>query len=166
MSLDGYIATLNGEYDWIIMDPMIDFAAFFKEFDTVLMGRKTFEIAVRQGSASAMPDMEVFVFSSTLRADDYPDITIIADGAEALVRTLKAKPGKDIWLMGGGVLFRSLLDAKLVDTIEIGVMPVLLGQGIPLLSPGDQSTSLTLTESETLPSDIVMLTYRLPDKEN
>lgn len=165
MSLDGYIATLNGEYDWIIMDPMIDFAAFFKEFDTVLMGRKTFEIAVRQGSASAMPDMEVFVFSSTLRADDYPDITIIADGAEALVRTLKAKPGKDAYGRWR-VFFRSLLDAKLADTIEIGVMPVLLGQGIPLLSPGDQSTSLTLTDSKTLPSDIVMLTYKLPDKEN
>lgn len=74
---------------------------------------------------------------------------------------LKAQAGKDIWLFGGGALFRSLLDAGLVDTIEVGVMPVLLSEGIPLLPAGPRVTGLRLTESKTLPSGIVMLSYSL-----
>jgi dihydrofolate reductase len=77
------------------------------------------------------------------------------------VRALKAKPGKDIWLFGGGELFRSLLDANLVDTVEVAVMPILLSQGIPLLAPGARSPSLRLSESKTLPSGTVLLTYAL-----
>ena len=159
MSLDGHIAGVNEEYDWIIMDPAIDFAAFFKGFDTVLMGRRTFEVAIRQGTGGKMPGMQSFVFSKTLRPADYPGITIVAAGTEETVARLKAAAGKDIWLMGGGVLFRSLLDANLVDTVEVGVIPILLGQGIPVVHPGPGSASLRLTDSRTLPSGIVMLSY-------
>lgn len=159
MSLDGFIAGPNGEYDWIIMDPAIDFAAFFKEFDTLVMGRHTFEVA-GQGSGGAMPGMKAIVCSRTLRASDYPDVTITADAAET-VSALKAQPGKDIWLFGGGGLFRSLLDAQLVDTIEVGVIPILLSQGVPLLPAGQRSPVLRLTDSKTLPSGIVGLSYAL-----
>lgn len=158
-SLDGCIAGPNGEYDWIVMDPAIDFAAFFKDFDTVLMGRRTFELALGQGSGGAQPGMRTVVFSRTLCASDHPGVTLVADGAERAVAALKAEPGKDIWLMGGGVLFRSLLDARLVDTVEVGLIPVLLGQGIPLLERGPRAATLRLTESRTLPSGIVMLSY-------
>ena len=160
-SLDGYIAGPDGEYDWIIMDTSIDFTALFKEFDTVLMGRRTFELVLRQGSGGAMPGMQVIVFSRTLSASEYPAVTVMDCRAEEAVASLKAKPGKDIWLFGGGVLFRSLLDAQLVDTIEVAVMPVLLSQGIPLLPKGQRSTELRLSECKTLPSGIVMLSYRL-----
>ncbi len=161
MSLDGYIAGPNGEYDWIIMDPAIDFAALLKQFDTVLMGRRTFELALQQGSGGAMPGMQVIVCSRTLRASDYPAVTIVDRDIEQAVAALKGKPGKDIWLFGGGVLFRSLLDAQLVDTIEVAVIPVLLSQGIPLLPAGRRSPVLRLTESKTLPTGIVMLAYTL-----
>src|SRR5438128_12627062 len=89
MSLDGYIAGPKGGYDWIVMDPDIDFGALFKDFDTVLMGRKVTE--------------------------------------------LEQKKGKDIWLFGGGELFRSLLGLGLVDAVEVAIVPVLLGGGVPML---------------------------------
>jgi dihydrofolate reductase len=159
MSLDGYIAGPDGEYDWIIMDPAIDFAAFFQTIDTVLMGRRTFEVTLQQGPDAGMPGMRTYVFSRTLRASDFPDVTIVADEAVQRVAALRAEDGKDIWLMGGGVLARSLLDAGVVDTVEVGVVPVLLGQGIPLLPGLEASTRLKLTSTETFPSGIMLLKY-------
>lgn len=131
MSLDGYIAGPNGEFDWIVMDPEVDFAAMHSQFDTVLMGRKTFEIA----GGGSTPETGTIVVSRTLRQADYPHVTIVADDLPAFVSKLKAPPGKDIWLFGGGELFRYLLEIKQVDAIEVGVIPVLLGGGVPLLPP-------------------------------
>jgi len=109
VSLDGFIAGPNGEYDWIIMDPSIDFEGFFKEFDTLVMGGRTFEVA----GGGSTPEMRTIVCSKTLRASDHPKVTV-TDDAVGTVSKLKATAGKDIWLFGGGGLFRSLLDAKLV----------------------------------------------------
>jgi dihydrofolate reductase len=159
MSLDGFIAGSNGEFDWILMDPAFDFAALCKQFDTLLMGRRTFEL-VRQSPAKTMTGMETVVFSRTLKQSDYPGVTITANLAET-VSALKSKAGKDLWLFGGGELFRGMLDANLVDTIEVAVMPILLSQGVPLLPAGARSPSLRLSDSSVLPSGTVMLTYAL-----
>jgi dihydrofolate reductase len=159
MSLDGFIAGPNGEFDWIVMDPAIDFGAFFGTIDTVLMGRRTYELTLMQGPEGAMPGMRRYVFSRTLRAADHPNVTIVAHDAGGAVDALRAEHGKDIWLMGGGVLFRSLLDAGVVDTVEVGVVPVLLGQGIPLLPGASATTALELTKTETFPSGILRLKY-------
>ena len=133
MSLDGYIAGPNGEYDWIVMDPDIDFAAMTRDFDTYLIGRKTYEAMARMGGAGeSAPGIQNIVFSRTMKAADYPNLIVESD-AERVVTELRAKPGKDIALFGGGDLFRSLLAAGLVDRIEVAVIPVLLGAGIPLL---------------------------------
>ncbi|HMI44431.1 MAG TPA: dihydrofolate reductase family protein [Gemmatimonadaceae bacterium] len=162
VSLDGFIAGPNGEYDWIVMDPSIDFGALFKQFDTAVMGRKTYEVMTAQGGHGAMPGLDVIVFSRTLTPAVYPGVRITSDDPTKMVAALKAKPGGDIWLFGGGALFRSLLDAGLVDTVEVAVMPVLLGVGIPLLPPG-ASTELVLTDQKTLPrSGIVALSYSIP----
>ena len=160
-SLDGFIAGPAGDYDWITMDPSIDFAKLFAEFDTLVMGRKTFEVMQKHGEYGATPGMQVVVFSRTLEASDHPSATIVRDDPAAYVHELKRRPGKDIWLFGGGELFRLLLDARMVDTIEVGLMPILLAEGIPVLPPGPRSP-LTLTRSETLRSGIVMLYYDIP----
>ncbi|MGI8735287.1 MAG: dihydrofolate reductase family protein [Pyrinomonadaceae bacterium] len=158
VSLDGYIAGPKGEADWIIMDPDIDFGAMFEQFDTFLLGRRTFEPMARVRK-SETPGVKTFVFSRTLRQQDYPGVTIVAEGVEETVAALRAEPGKDIWLFGGGSLFRSLLDAGLVDTVEVAIMPVLLGEGIPLLAPPARQKKLQLTGHKVYPTGIVSLEY-------
>jgi dihydrofolate reductase len=104
-SLDGYLAGPNGEFDWIVMDPDIDFGALFAQFDTVVMGRKTFLATLQQGGDGSMPGLDVVVFSRTLRRDDHPAVRIVNTDPGEEVRQLKARQGKDIWLFGGGELF-------------------------------------------------------------
>jgi dihydrofolate reductase len=161
MSLDGFIAGPEGEYDWIVEDPTIDFPALFSEFDTVLMGRKTFVAALEHHPDGTMPGMDVIVVSRTIRAEDYPNVRVVNDDIAGVVAALKEGDGKDIWLFGGGVLCRTLLDAGLVDRFEIALIPVLLGGGIPVLPPGPRSPVLQLASCQPLPSGIVMLTYSL-----
>ena len=159
-SLDGYIAGPKGEADWILMDPDIDFRALFAQYDTVLIGRRTFEGMARgTKKPGAMPGMKTLVFSRTLRQRDYPKVTIVAEKADETLTALRAASGKDIWLFGGGLLFRSLLDAGLVDTVEVAVSPVLLGGGIPLLPPPTKQAKLRLTGSKVYKAGIVSLEY-------
>ena len=159
MSLDGYIAGPKGEADWIIMDPEIDFSALFEQFDTFLLGRLTFE-AMGRGAQGGTRGVKTVVFSRTLRQEDHPGVTIVAEGMEETVAALRAEPGKDIWLFGGGSLFRSLLDAGLVDTVEVAIIPVLLGGGIPLVLPPANQTKLKLTSHKVYKkTGIVSLNY-------
>ena len=158
-SLDGYIAGPKGEADWIVMDPNIDFRALFSQFDTVLLGRRTYEITRRPGVPPWPPGYQLYVFSRTLRQRDHPEVTIVADKVEATLAALRAMPGKDIWLFGGASLFRSLLDARLVDTVEVAVMPVLLGGGIPLLPPPAKQAKLKLTGHHASKTGVVSLEY-------
>jgi dihydrofolate reductase len=160
MSLDGFIAGPNGEHDWIVMDPEIDFAEMMKRFDTFLIGRKTFEVMRRMGSdAAPMPGARSIVFSRTLNPAEYPQLTL-SDDAERSVAELRAAPGKDIALFGGGELFRSLLAAGLVDEVGVAVIPVLLGGGIPFLpSPAARATLTLRTQRLYEKSGIVSLLY-------
>ena len=158
-SLDGYIAGPKGEFDWIPKDESIDWGAFMGRFDTVLMGRRTFEIARREGSGSGPPSLRTFVFSRTLRAKDHPKVTVVADDAASVVAGLRKERGRGIWLMGGGVLFRSLLKSGLVDVVEIGLVPILLGKGIPLLPSLPKPVRLALKQTKKYPSGIALMTY-------
>jgi dihydrofolate reductase len=158
-SLDGYIAGPNGEFDWIIQDPEIDFGALFRQFDTALIGRLTYEAMLRSGNGM-LPGMKTFVFSRTLQQRDHPGVTVIWEGSTEAVAALRSAPGKDIWLFGGGSLFRSLAGANLVDTVEVGVIPILLGEGVPLLPPPAMPIKLTLRSQKVYKrTGIVSLVY-------
>lgn len=160
MSLDGFIADVDGGYDWIVPESTIDFEAYLTKIDALVMGRGTYEITQTTPEGGAVLEgREVYVVSTTLAPEDHPDVTIISEDVEARVAELKARGGKDIWLYGGGVLFRALLEAGLVDRVEVGVVPVLLGQGIPVLPGLDGVASLELHSSETFPSGIALLKY-------
>jgi dihydrofolate reductase len=144
MSLDGYIAGPKGESDWIVMDPEIDFHAMFARFDTILLGRKTYE-TTRTARGGGMPGMRSYVFSRTLQQAECPGVTVSDDPSQT-VPALRAQPGKDLWLFGGGGLFRSLLGLGLVDTVQVAVIPVLLGNGLPLLPATPNRVALELVE--------------------
>jgi dihydrofolate reductase len=162
MSLDGFIADDQGSTDYLVSDPTYDSAPFFASIDTVLMGRVTYESAVRQGMR-AYPGLENYVISRTLRPADYPEVTILGDHVERTVSELRQGDGKDIWLCGGGVLFGSLLAADLVDTVELGVSPMLLGhRGAPMLAVDrrlPRSVRLDLSRHAALPSGLLVLEY-------
>jgi dihydrofolate reductase len=159
MSLDGYIAGPNGEADWIVMDPEMDFGDLWAQFDTLLMGRHTFEAAVARLGASSMHTMNVVVASRTLRPEDHPEITIVSELTKSEMEKLRQQGHKDIWMMGGGELFRVLLEMKEVDSVEVSTVPVLLGVGVPLLPRVDQRTALKLTKHKVYGSGVVSLDY-------
>jgi dihydrofolate reductase len=143
------------------MDPEIDFAALFAEFDTLLMGRKTFE-----GMEGGFPGMKVVVFSRTLRQEDHPRVRVVSDGVAEAIAELRETPGKDIWLFGGGELFRSLLELGCVDTVEPAVVPILLGGGRPLLPAPAGRRGLRFLGSRLYEqSGIVLLRYAVGPKE-
>jgi dihydrofolate reductase len=159
MSLDGYIADPNGGFDWIVMDPDIDFTAMMARFDTLLMGRRTYEVtkAMGGGGGDTMSGVTTVVFSRTLKQRDHPDVRIVSENWEEAVHELREKPGKDIWLFGGGALFAAMLDAGLVDAVEVGIIPVLLGGGIPFLKPPAKRATLKLVKHTLYPKSGIML---------
>ncbi len=158
MSLDGYIAGPKGEADWIITDPDMDFGALMAQFETILVGRRTFE-TMAQAGRTTMPGLKTVVLSTTLRQNDYPEVTVIGDNAEQAVAALRAKSQKDIWLFGGGELFRRLLQVGLVDSVEVAIEPVLLGGGVPLLPAPADRKKLRLRSHRIYKTGIVRVEY-------
>jgi dihydrofolate reductase len=159
MSLDGYISGPKGEADWIVMDPDIDFGAMMQRFDTVLLGRKTYEATRTAGGGGGMPGVTAYVFSRTLQKAG-PGVTLSATPKETIAELKKGR-GKDIWLFGGGTLFRSLLELGFVDLISVAVIPVLLGGGVPLLPSPAASQKLKLVDSRVYAkTGTVSLQYR------
>jgi dihydrofolate reductase len=160
-SLDGYIAGPGGDFSWIPDDPTVDFAAIFARVDTVLLGRHSYETVHAHGAPPPWaPSTRVFLFSRTLRSTDHPDVTAVSGDASTVVEALRGESGDgDIWLFGGGTLFGSLLAAGQVDRVEVTIVPILLGDGIPLLPFGAPPTSLALTHTHVYPSGMVSLQY-------
>lgn len=149
-SLDGYIAGPKGEYDWIVVDPDIDFAALYAGFSAIVMGRASYEVFAATGGGPG-PSLPTYVYSRTLPEGARGGVTFARDAASH-VRGLKQSDGKPIWLWGGGQLFRELARAGLVDGIDVAIIPVLLGGGIPLLPAPAPKLGLRLRAHRVYPT--------------
>ena len=157
-SLDGYIARRDGSADWIPEDSDVDFGAMFSRFDTVLLGRKTHDEALKLGGT--MPGMEAFVFSRSKPPGRRDSAIFVNSRPLDLVVDLRKQPGKDLWLMGGGELASEFLQADLVDGIQMAVCPVVLGSGIPMFGTGAPERKFRLANQRLYAkSGIMMLDY-------
>ena len=167
-SLDNFIARADGAADWILMgdEIMNEFPKMFARFDTVLIGRKTYDFTLLHSpetgqKMSGYMEMKSYVFSRTMKESPNADVKIVSDNAGEFVRNLKNESGKDIWLMGGGILAASLLKERLVDEIGMAIQPILLGSGVPLFPDLGIQVDLQLLEFKTYKNGIVGLNYRV-----
>jgi dihydrofolate reductase len=161
-SLDGFIADAKDGFAWIPEDPAVDFAAIFARIDTVLIGRRTYEVVLRGGERPWQPGTRIYVFSSRLVPAEHPDVTVVSGDAAATVAALRAEAGEgEIWLFGGGRLFAALLAAGQVDAVEVTVVPVILGSGVPLAGPGTPLARLRLQRTQQYPSGMISLVYEV-----
>ncbi|HVE58546.1 MAG TPA: dihydrofolate reductase family protein [Pyrinomonadaceae bacterium] len=162
-SLDNFIARSDGAVDWLMWS---DEAAavmndFWQKIDTVLMGRKTYEFALKhsKGQKNPYPSIKSYVFSRTLTAAE--DVEIISENAAEFVRALKRQDGKEICVMGGGDFAKTLFEAGLIDEIGFNIHPVLLGAGIPLFLEMNRQIDLELIEAKPFKNGCVMVSYRV-----
>ena len=162
-SLDNYLARPDHAVDWLkwSQEAAAVMTDFWKTVDTVLMGRKTYEVALLQTKGGGYPGVATYVFSRTLKTIPEGGATLVLEDAVGFVRELKQRDGKDICLMGGGELARSLFEAGLIDEIGFNIHPVLLGSGIPLFHPMDRQIDLELRECKPFKNGCVLITYRV-----
>jgi dihydrofolate reductase len=161
-SLDNYIARPDHGVDWLLWgeEAAAVMADYWKTFDTILMGRKTYEVALQSGQGGgSYPGMKTFVFSRTLSEGTQEGVTVVKQDVVDFVRQLRAQHGKDICLMGGGELARPLFEAGLIDEIGFNIHPVLLGSGIPLFHPMNRQIDLELLECRAFKNGCVYVTY-------
>ena len=162
-SLDNYFARKDDSVDWLMWsDEVTEFLAdYWKRFDTIVMGRRTYEVSLQMGGGGEYPGVKSYVFSKTLQTTPAPGVELISqDGAE-FVRKLKTQEGKDICVMGGGLLARSLFQADLIDEVGFNIHPILLGSGIPIFHEIDHQIDLELLDCKTLKNGCVLVTYRV-----
>jgi len=162
-SLDNFIARKDDAVDWLLFSKDVQniMKDMWANIDTIVMGRKTYEVAQRMGGGSGgYPGVKTYVFSRTIKKQNSKKLFFVADDAAAYVRRLKEEEeGKDICVMGGGVLAKSLFEADLIDEISFNIHPVLLGSGIPLFHEMSRQIDLELKECRALSSGCVLLTY-------
>ena len=162
ISLDGYIARLNGDVDFLFMPKDYSMAPFFKTIGAAIMGRKTLEDGLRMSGGTFPPSPwdEYYVMSRSKPPGERDGVVFTNKSPTALVSQLRKSRGKNIWLMGGGELARDFLKADLVDELYLGVVPVLIGQGIPLFPAGFPQRDFKLVENKTYSKGLISLKYR------
>lgn len=165
-SADGYIARPDGDLDWLTSRPapkgFYGMNAFTRTIDTMLLGRKTYEASLRLG-ATFREKSRTIVFSRHAPPPDAPPgVEFVSDEIAPFVNRLRAQPGKDIWLMGGGELIASFLDAHAIDEFVVSVVPVFIGDGIPLIARRHRHVPLELRSVEQFEDGLVQLHYLVP----
>lgn len=164
-SLDNYIARPDGAVDWLLWGK--EAASYMKEYwktiDTILMGRKTYEVSLEHSKGQSNPysGIKSYVFSRTLKTSGDDAVEIVSGDAVSFIRQLKSEEGKDIFVMGGGLFAKSLFEAELIDEIGFNIHPVLLGSGIPLFHEMKRQINLELLDCKPFKNGCVLVTYRV-----
>jgi len=159
-SLDGYIAGPDESIDWLFTDADYGYTDFIAGIDTIVMGRKSYELALNFGDWPYPSGRESIVFTRGSRKPD-ARVRFTARSPREEIEELRGRSGGDIWLLGGGVLVQSFLEEGLVDTLQLGLHPTVLGGGIPLFPAGTPHTNFRLLSSTPWPSGLVMLNYEV-----
>jgi dihydrofolate reductase len=169
-SADGYIARPDGDVDWLNRRPdTVDYGmrAFYTTIDTILWGRRTYDWLLnyykKKGKKTGMFDRKLanYVFSRKPPRRGAPGVEFVSEPVKAFAQRLRGTPGKHIWMMGGGGLIASFLDAGEIDEFDIHVIPVFIGEGIPLVAPRHRDVSLRLLSSRKYPDGVVRLRYEV-----
>jgi len=166
---DGYIARPDGDVEWLNRGPHVDygFGKFYRTIDTILWGRKTYDWVLayqkKSGSKKSLFDKNVtnYVFSHKPPKNPAPEVKFVSEPVKAFARRLRSRPGKHIWMMGGGGLIASFLDAGEIDEFDIHVIPVFIGKGIPLVAPRRRDISLRLLSTRKYSDGVVRLHYKV-----
>jgi len=169
VSADGYIARPDGDVEWLNRRPHVDhgMTEFYRTIDTVLMGRKTYDWAVAYARKHGMKigvfdsKLKNFVFSKKPPKRVAPGVEFVSESVKKFAGGLRAAPGKHIWMMGGGELIASFLDAKEIDEFDIHVIPTFIGKGIPLIAPRQRDIELRLLATKKYSDDVVRLHYQI-----
>ncbi|MFS0671805.1 dihydrofolate reductase family protein [Ornithinibacillus sp. 179-J 7C1 HS] len=170
VTLDGFIEGKNGEVDWCIMDPEMEFTNFLNQIDTIFYGRKSYDLWGQYIPKNEDSDEEKeiwelvhsktkYVFSRTQNKTDNQAI-FINDNILEEVNNLKKKPGKDIWLYGGSTLIKTFIKLGLIDEFRLSIHPVVLGEGKPLFVDINQRLNLRMVNTRTFSSGVVQMIYR------
>lgn len=162
-SLDGFLTDRDGAIDWLHFSKDVQriMASQWANVDTILFGRKTFEVAAKQGGGGSMKGVTAYLMSRTLTASPAKGIELVSGDAGEFVRSLKSKPGKDIIVMSGGNLAASLLHAGVVDEVGFNIHPILLGSGVPAFLDSGDRRKLELIETRALDGGCVLVNYRV-----
>jgi dihydrofolate reductase len=161
-SLDHFIARKDHAVDWLVWDDEVAAitAEFWPTIDTVVMGRKTYEVARKSGTTS-YAGVKNYVFSRTIDTSPDEKVEIIAQDAVEFMHNLKKQEGKGICVIGGGELAKALFEAHLIDEIGLNIQPVLLGAGIPLFYEMSQQIDLQLLDCRPLKNGGLLVSYRV-----
>jgi dihydrofolate reductase len=159
ITLDGYIARLDGSVDYLFMPKDYSMAEFFATIDTAVMGRKTFDVAQKMGGGGFGGSMKSYVFSRSQPPGERNGVVFVNDSPVSFIANLRKQLGKNIWHMGGGDLARSFLEHDLIDELYLGVVPILLGEGLPLFPSGFPQRNFSLIENKTFSQGLIALKY-------
>ena len=160
-SLDGYIERSDGSFDGFEWDDDVvaDCTADLEQFDTVLMGGKTYEVGLRDNVTSPYPNMRQIVFSTTTPESPDPAVEIVADDIVEFTTELRAQPDHNIWLCGGADIAGTLMAARLIDRVVVKLNPVVFGSGLPLFSENTPLTQLTLESTKPYDCGFTLISY-------
>lgn len=160
VSLDGYLARPDGSVDWLPKDMPPGFEKFFERFDATIMGRKTYDVGLKLGGEEQFtPEWNWYVFSRNPQLEHSPRVQLVSEDICEFTKRLKAADGKEIFLMGGGEVTRALLDADMIDVVDLMIVPVLLGAGIPMFAAEFPQRGLRLVEYETFAGGLLHASY-------